>query len=270
MGRVEEEKPRLQINWLQATGAALGATSSAVLLSTIGAAGTIIGAAVGSLFISVGGAIYTHSLRLSKRRMAMAQAAALARLHETRMAHTRAHAGPAGYHLSSTRIDLEPVGGEQEEAAAESPREPWRDMLAALPWKRIALVSLGLFLVAMLIITVFELATGRSVSSYTGGSDKNSSRTTIPGLGGGGSSSGPQPSPTPGQQASPGQGQASGQSTPTSGASPQSTPTPGAQSTQQQQGHQARPTPTPSATPTPTPTHSISPQPTPSGSAQPQ
>jgi hypothetical protein len=224
---------------------------------------------VGSLFISVGGAIYTHSLRLSKRRMAMAQAAALSRLHETRMAHTRAHAVPVGYHLSSTRIDLEPVGAEQEEeAAAEPPREPWRDVLAALPWKRIALVSLGLFLVVMLIITVFELATGRSVSSYTGGSDKNSSRTSIPGLGGGGSSSGP--SPTPGQQASPGQGQASGQSTPTSGTGPQSTPTPGAQPTQQQQSQQARPTPTPSLTPTPTPTHSVSPQSTPSGSAQPQ
>ena len=48
-------------------------------------------------------------------------------------------------------------------------------MLAALPWKRIGLVSAGVFVAAMLMILVFELVTGRAVSSYTGSDDRRNS-----------------------------------------------------------------------------------------------
>ncbi len=44
---------RLQINWVNSAGGALGAVSSAVLLSSLGAAGTLVGAALGSLCITV-------------------------------------------------------------------------------------------------------------------------------------------------------------------------------------------------------------------------
>ncbi|MDO5737370.1 MAG: hypothetical protein Q4P15_12940, partial [Propionibacteriaceae bacterium] len=60
------KKQTFEINWFAAAGSALGAVSSAVLLSTLGAAGTLIGAALGSLTISVGGSIYTQSLQKTK------------------------------------------------------------------------------------------------------------------------------------------------------------------------------------------------------------
>src|SRR5699024_4255296 len=60
------ESKGLQINWLGASGSALGAVTSAVLLSTLGAAGTLIGAALGSLIITVGGAVYSYSLERAK------------------------------------------------------------------------------------------------------------------------------------------------------------------------------------------------------------
>jgi hypothetical protein len=50
-----------------------------------------------------------------------------------------------------------------------------------LPWKRIALVAAGLFVAVMVVITIFELTTGRAVSSFTGGSDKNTG-STVPGV----------------------------------------------------------------------------------------
>ena len=51
--------------------------SSAVLLSTLGAAGTIIGAALGSVIVTVGGALYTQGLARSREHLTQAQSAAL-------------------------------------------------------------------------------------------------------------------------------------------------------------------------------------------------
>jgi hypothetical protein len=84
--------------------------------------------------------------------------------------------------LGEAREEL--ADGGENGASTEGPGG-WRRMLAALPWKRIAVAATAVFAVAMLIILTFELVTGRAVSSYTGGSDADR-RTSIPGLAGGG------------------------------------------------------------------------------------
>ena len=59
--------------------AALTAVTSAELLSTVGVAGTLIGAAVGSVAASVGNAVYRHYIALSSEQVASAKVVASAR-----------------------------------------------------------------------------------------------------------------------------------------------------------------------------------------------
>src|SRR5690242_7877883 len=71
------------INWVQVTAAALAAVSSAVVLSTLGVAGTMIGAALGSVTASIGAAVYSRTIDASRQQVA-AQAAALKRVAHAR------------------------------------------------------------------------------------------------------------------------------------------------------------------------------------------
>jgi hypothetical protein len=173
------ETERLEINWINAAGGALGAVSAAVVLSTLGTAGTLLGAAIGSLCITVGGAVYSHSLRVTRRRVAATRALAARRERSRSGSDTSVAAGEAG-----TRAT--------EVLEREAAREPWSQVLRRLPWKRIGLLSAALFVVTVVIIMLFELSVGRPVASYTGGTDSDSG-TLVPGVGGGGGGTGDQP-----------------------------------------------------------------------------
>ncbi len=190
-----DERPRLEINWVQSSGGALAAVSSAVLLSTFGVAGTLIGAAVGSLVITVGGAFYTYSIKATRQRVAMAQTVAVARIG---LAQARVRdasdsvtqrrpgaADDAADDMAEAEVDLDRARTLLEDELDETEeRPPWRSVLGGLPWKRIGLVAVATFVAAMVVIVAFELLTGRAVSSYTGGSDSDR-RTSIPGFSGG-------------------------------------------------------------------------------------
>jgi hypothetical protein len=187
---VDDEQRRIEINWVQAAAGALAAMSSAVLLSTVGVAGTVIGAAVGSVVVTVGNAVYSHYLQVSRERVAAAQLTARLRVERARedlrgaavdLGHDPEHAGDrldrAGRELGKAQRELGTA-----EATPES--VGWRDALSGLPWKRLAVIAAALFVVAMLVIVSFELITGRAVSTYTGGTDDRGARTSVPGLGG--------------------------------------------------------------------------------------
>lgn len=150
-----------QINWLASAGSALGAVSSAVLLSTLGAAGTLFGAALGSLIITVGGSIYTQSLQKTTARVSSRRGSD-----------------------ASVKGAIEESGGRAGSTASpEPPRETKDKSSKKLPWKRIVGLSVGLFVVTMGIILAFELSTGRPVSSYTGGVSDTETGTTFSDLG---------------------------------------------------------------------------------------
>lgn len=182
MGMTEPE--RLEINWVNAVGGALAAVSAAVVLSTLGTAGTLVGAALGSLCITVGGAVYSHSLRVTHRRVAAARALA------ARRQGGRAVPGAE----EPTAVAGAPTSTLEREAAGE----PWSQALRRLPWKQIGLVSAALFVVTVVTIMLFELSIGRPVSSLTGGTDSESG-TLVPGVGRDGGESGG----GPGQQEAP-------------------------------------------------------------------
>ncbi len=186
----DDDGQKLEIDWLRTMAGALAAVSSAVLLSTLGAAGTLIGAALGSVIATVGGAVYAQGLATSKEQLARAQAAArtkvgLAQAEVLRANRrqgddtaVRAHLSQAEEQLDEARTDLETLEDEPQE------KPGWRERLAVLPWKRIAVVAGGIFATAVIAITAFEVATGSSVSEITGGSDKGDG-TTIGRIGGG-------------------------------------------------------------------------------------
>ncbi len=166
-GMSETEKQRLDINWTNSAGSALGAVSAAVLLSSLGVVGTLLGAALGSLCITIGGALYTHSMNVTKEKAAAAAAAA------SRRAKPR-QPESVGSPKSSSRAPEAPATPPAQESRGQ--------VLRGLPWKRILGLAAALFAVTMAIILAFELTTGRAVSTYTGGTDNTGVGTSIPGV----------------------------------------------------------------------------------------
>ncbi len=215
------------IDWPATFAGAAAAVTVAVLLSTLGAAGTLIGAALGSVVATVSAAFYKQGIEHSRRRVAEVQAAALQR-----------DAARAHRHVASDEVEEV-----QELAEVEATPSRW----AALPWRRIALLAAVVFLLALVVISAVELVAGRSVSSITGGTD-GKDRTSIGGVldGGEGDGRGPRRTPTEESTAP----TPSGSATPTA-------PTSGTPTT--------APTEPASPSPTVTVTVTATPEPTPSG-----
>jgi len=180
------EQRRVDIDWVQASAGALAATSSAVLLSTVGVAGTVIGAAVGSVVATLGNAVYARFLIVSRERVVSARITAREGAIRDLLRRRR---GQTATSEARDDADVRPPrdeGDVRPQVPASSKSAPaWRESLG-LPWRRIAVVSVVVFLLAMAVIVAFELLAGRTVSSITGGSDGPGPRTSIPGMGGSG------------------------------------------------------------------------------------
>jgi hypothetical protein len=251
---MSDDLPRFEIDWLKTVAGALAAVSSAVLLSTLGAAGTIIGAAVGSVVITVGSALYSQGLARSRYRLARAQTTALRKVGIAQAEVRRAGRAPsdtqAESHLDHADERLAQAKDDLEGVADEAATLGWSERLGLLPWKRIGVYAGGLFLIATLAITGFELIAGRSVSSYTGG---GSGGTTITHLGGGGGSGDrPTKEPSNGPSTSP-SGDPSSSTDPTPSDTPTEPTTPSESPAETPTG--PAPTPTlPAATPSVAPT----------------
>src|SRR3954453_20599293 len=72
----ERSDDRIEVDWLRAIAGALAAVVSAVLLSTLGEVGTLLGAALGSLVFTIGSAMFAQGIRSSRRTLAKAQTSA--------------------------------------------------------------------------------------------------------------------------------------------------------------------------------------------------
>jgi hypothetical protein len=170
----DDTTQKLDIDWLKTIGGALAAVSSAVLLSTLGAAGTIIGAALGSVVVTVSGALYSQGLARSRERLLQAQTAALRRVgvaqaEVRRAGRSQGDDGRVDAHLAHAQLTLDRARDDLDGLAEEPSGSAWRTQLATLPWKRIALGAAGLFVAAVVAITAFEVLVGESVSKITGG-----------------------------------------------------------------------------------------------------
>lgn len=238
---------RPEINWGQLAAGALAAVSTAVLLSTLGVAGTLVGAALGSVVASVAGTLYTRGLDAGREQV-LASTEALRRVSRARArVDVAASAVRHGDRSAQTQLAQAEEALHDAEAALDETAEPSAVVTArTLPWRRIVLVAAGVFAAALVTITAFELVSGRAVSTLTGGSD-GERRTTVPGLAE--RSVDPQPTARP---------TATGAPTDTPTAPPTMSATPGESPTA------AETSTMPTATPSESPTSGTSEQPPPS------
>ncbi|MFW6870059.1 hypothetical protein ACOACQ_21930 [Nocardioides sp. CPCC 206347] len=186
--KVAQEEARSPIDWPATFAGAAAAVTVAVLLSTLGAAGTLIGAALGSVVATVSTALYKQGIESSRRRMAEVQAVALQKVNLADQDLRRAERRPSGPRAEQDvarareRLDeassaLEPDTGPP---AAEPPAAAEPGRWAALPWRRIALLAVAVFVLSLAVISIIEVLAGKSVSTITGGTDDD--RTSITGI----------------------------------------------------------------------------------------
>jgi hypothetical protein len=178
----------LDIDWLKTLAGALAAVTTAVLLSTLGAVGTLIGAALGSVAATVGSALYAQGLTRSKAAVLKAQETALHKVGiaqaEVRRAGRRSGEEQEA-HLDLADERLDEAKDELDVAEVDGAQPGWRERLATLGWRRLAVLAVATFAIVVVAITAFEAVSGRSVSSYTGGSSKDQG-TTLGGVSDGG------------------------------------------------------------------------------------
>jgi hypothetical protein len=251
MAEHHKDPPKLEIDWLKTLAGALAAVTTAVLLSTLGAVGTLIGAALGSVAATIGSALYTQGLARSRNAVLKAQETAMLKVGIAQAEVRRAARREGAEQEAHLELADERLGEAQKELEPEPGAAPttWRQRAAALSWRRIALVTAGTFAAVVLAITAFEALSGHSVSSYTGGSDKDQG-TTIGGVTGNSGTGKPAKPSRPSHFESP-------TGTPSETPSDQPSEVPSETPTQTQ-------TPTPTPEPTDTPTTSPTPTDTPS------
>jgi hypothetical protein len=187
MAEDEKRERALGLSPAQVVGSALAATSAALIASTTGTAGTIIGAGVGSIVATVGSAIYTWWLRrtseIARRTAAQMRLAALAtqplprtvaqgpmRFRRDRGSATDQAAGrPEEESATVADTDAGPRSVPQngEESGEESGDEPG----FRLPWGKVLVATAVVAAITLGTITLIEGIAGRPVSSLTGGSD---------------------------------------------------------------------------------------------------
>jgi hypothetical protein len=149
-------RARLDLSTAQIGAGAAASVTSALAASFFGVAGTLIGAAVGSVVSTVASAIYAHSLR---------RAADRARVTREVVIRRATGAIPAAVPtVPAARTAGEPpVAPEPQPAGGGGQRPWWRSRPVAA-----AGVALGAFLLAVGAITASELALGRSASGGNG------------------------------------------------------------------------------------------------------
>lgn len=256
------QPPKSSLSIAQIVGGALAAMTAAALGSRLSLAGTVLGAAFASVIAAVAGALYTASLR----RTSQGVSTVIARVRPTQPP-TTATASPAG----STTPGAAPTSNLTDDtsvdapggwavppmpaAAGSSPTTPGPSTpvrRSPIGWKKVLVGALLMFVVAALVLTGIELATGRALSGGNGTTvGQVAEPDTRP-------STKPTPRPTPTRSATP---IATASAAPSVTAAPSSTPTdePSAEPS-------ASSTPAPSDTPT-TPVPSATPTVAPSAPA---
>jgi hypothetical protein len=199
------EPERLGLSATQLVASGLAAMSATVAASYFGVAGTVIGAALGSVVTVLGNAVYGYSLRRTQHRVRRTLDIAVAQRFSADPARVIAHTAEAA---DEPAVAGEPAraGGTTGGATADAMAATGPFRLLANP-KRVALAAAGLFAAVLAVTTGFEFASGQPLASTVTG--KHGSGVSI----GGGSSkkaaSTPSHSSSPSSTGSP-SGQSSG------------------------------------------------------------
>jgi len=143
----DEERERVEISTAQVAASAFAAISAAVVCSLFGVAGTILGTAVTSLIATVGGAVYSHSLRRTRARL--------------RRLHLAGAASP-------------PVGEVLKEV-----RRQGRSLFSGVPWAMVLIGSLTVFVFSIGTVTAIEAEKGETLSALFGVSHSSHNKCSL-------------------------------------------------------------------------------------------
>ncbi|MGH3828640.1 MAG: copper transporter family protein [Pseudonocardiaceae bacterium] len=151
---------RTDLTLIHVAAAALAAVTTAVIGSTLGTAGTLIGAVGASVITTVGTAVYRSSLERSRDTVR-----SLA--HHTPPPSPSSRQRPRTTRSHPNTADT-PLRDEQPTDSRPQPRDRlWR--LAPQRWRAVVVGTLGAFLLAMLLITGFEWANGTTIGGNGNG-----------------------------------------------------------------------------------------------------
>lgn len=173
----EEAKKGPEVNWVAAAGSGLGSVTSAVLVSSLGASGTVIGAGIGTFVITVGGTIYGYYLQRAKTNIE--DTTDKIKRPQSKLKQNSAHDVDDSKSISAQKD----ATTASESAPDQHKSKPtFGEVLRNIRWKRVVGLAAALFAFTMAVILIFELATGRPVSSYTGGTSPDSTGNSITGV----------------------------------------------------------------------------------------
>ncbi|MGH4017084.1 MAG: hypothetical protein ACRDSL_24790 [Pseudonocardiaceae bacterium] len=152
---------KIDLNLTQVAAAALAAVTAAVLGSRLGAAGTLIGAGGASVITTVGTAVYRASLERSRERVRSlaSRTRPLPTFHEgsrTERSQTAGANAPLGDERLTDSTDRGP------QPSGRSRR------FTALRWGTLVAGGVGGFVLAMMLITGFEWASGETLGGNQG------------------------------------------------------------------------------------------------------
>jgi hypothetical protein len=228
------------ISAAQVAGSALAAVSAGVVASFLGVGGTIMGAALGSVVASIGGAVYSHSFQRAGYKLGETKVLAVVTSRRT----SEVDPGPSDVPVIESEDDEHPPyaesapaeGDPAEPATASRLPSPGGRVPRWLSWKAAVALTVVAFVIAIAAIQVFELVIGRPISGGSGG-------TTISHLVKPGTTKHKTPAPPKPTPSAP---VVTATSTPTTTSTPTSSPT-------------GTPTSSPTGTPSPTSTATVAP-----------
>jgi hypothetical protein len=211
------------INWFQVAVSALAAVTAAWIASSLGVAGTLIGAALGSFVVTISTAFYGRTLDKGKTLIVQTTSGSFVQktVHDGEIAEAFEEVAEA---------EDSPVSG--AEVVTDEPRR--------LHWKTIIATSVVVLAIAIAAMGSYELVTG---DAYGSKSDNHRIGNPFGGSSGSSSDDDPTPAPTPTPSES---------SSGTAPAPSATTPPPAPTATAPAPSATPAPVPTPTATPTPT------------------
>ena len=146
---------KIDLNLAQVAAAALAAVTTAVLGSELGATGTLIGAAGASVITTVGTAVYRASLERSRERV-RSLAQRTRQRPTSREGSSLEHSHPAA--VKAPLRDERLTGSTRGQQYGDRSRR-----FTGLRWGAAMAGALGAFVLAMMVITGFEWASGGTV-----------------------------------------------------------------------------------------------------------
>jgi len=146
---------KIDLNLAQVAAAALAAVTTAVLGSELGATGTLIGAAGASVITTVGTAVYKASLERSRERVRSLAQRTRPR-PTSREGSSPKHSHPAA--VNAPLRDEQLTGSTRGRQYGDRSRR-----FTDLRWGAAMAGALGAFVLAMMVITGFEWASGGTV-----------------------------------------------------------------------------------------------------------